>query len=171
MRFYSTIVFVGALFFEALAYFISKYREKLNDKFIESKHDFLAVICHHLLALLNVIVLVVSFLSLIFYIVLLLTVFFSLLTNTEVHLNPILNIPFSMIIILFFVLIFIVFEIMAKSNLRIKETIDRLCDVNNPNNDEKMGMIGNLRYGIIVYVVPMTILLFLINLILGVEYA
>jgi hypothetical protein len=171
MRFYLIIIFIGALFFEFLAYFISKHREKLNSKFIESKHDFLAVICHHLLALLNVIVLVVSFIALSFYVVLLLTVFFSVLANTEIYLNPIVNIPFSVIIISFLVLIFIAFEIIAKRNIRVKEIIDKLCDMNNPNNDEKMGMIGNLRYNIIVYIVPLTTLLFLINFILGVEYA
>lgn len=51
MRLYSTIIFVVAITFEILSYYLSKYKEKLNERFIESKHDFLVVISHHLLAL------------------------------------------------------------------------------------------------------------------------
>ncbi len=169
MRFYLTIVFIVSLLFEILAYVISIYREKLNNKFIESRHDFLAVICHHLLAFLNVALLVISFLGLIFYTLLLLTLFFSLFIDSEINLNPILNIPFSIMSIIFIVLIFIIFEILVKKNEIIKMTIDRLSDVDKSNNDEQMGISGNLRYIIIVYVMPLTILLFLINLLLGVE--
>lgn len=65
----------------------------------------------------------------------------------------------------------ITFEIMVKRNIKIKDRINILCDVNNPYCDEKMGICGNLRDEIIVYAIPLTILLFLIKFILGVEYA
>ncbi len=171
MRFYSTVIFVIALFFEILSFIISVYREKLNSKFIESNHDFLSVACHHILAMVNVIILVISFLSIIYYLLLILTILFSLISNTEIKLEPIINVPFSISIIILIIIIFITFEICVKRNERIRKTINKLCDVDNPNNDEKLGIIGNLRYGIIVYIVPITILLYLINMVLGVNYA
>lgn len=170
MRLYLTIIFIIAFLFEVLAFFFSKYREKINVKFIESEHDLLSIVCHHLLALLNIIVLIISFIVLGIYAILLLTIIFSILTHTEINLNPLLNVPFSVTCIICLVIIFIVFEILCKVNKLVKKVIDNLCDINNPNNDEKMGITGNLRYSIIVYVIPLTILLFLINVILGIQY-
>lgn len=73
------------------------------------------------------------------FIKLILRIIFSILTDTKVNLNPILNVPFLLTCIICLVLIFIIFEILCKVNKQVKNMIDNLCDVNNHNNDEKNG--------------------------------
>lgn len=170
MRIYTIFIFFIALFFEITAYFISLYREKLNDRFIASKHDLLSVAGHHILAILNVLVLIIGYCAILFYIVLLLTGLFSLVTNEKNILNPVISLPFSIILIVIIIVSFISFEIIAKKSNKIKGKIDIICRVYNLNSDEKMGMIGNLRQQIILYIIPATITLFLITIILGIEY-